>query len=179
MTSPGKIDPRYPTGPFTFDPDITADKRRRRIDAIGATPAALRAAVAGLTEAQIETPYRDGGWTVRQVVHHVPESHMNAFTRFKLALTEDNPTIKPYEEDRWVRLGDIPRTPIDTSLALLDALHERWVLLLETMSDADFRRPLQHPVSGPMTLDRMLQLYAWHGPHHVAHVTTLRSREGW
>jgi uncharacterized damage-inducible protein DinB len=179
MTSPGKTDPRYPTGPFTFDPDITPEKRRASIAAIRATPAALRAAVTGLTETQTGTPYREGGWTVRQVVHHVPESHMNAFTRFKLALTEDNPTIKPYEEDRWVRLGDIERTPLETSLVLLDALHQRWVTLLDVMTDADFRRPLQHPVSGAMTLDRMLQLYAWHGPHHVAHITTLRSREGW
>jgi uncharacterized damage-inducible protein DinB len=179
MTSPGKHDPRFPTGPFAFDPDITPEKRRRSIAAIRATPAALRAAVTGLTDTQVNTPYREGGWTVRQVVHHVPESHMNAFTRFKLALTEDNPTIKPYEEDRWVRLGDIERTPLETSLVLLDALHQRWVTLLDVMTDADFRRPLQHPVSGAMTLDRMLQLYAWHGPHHVAHITTLRSREGW
>ena len=116
------------------------------IAAIRATPAALRAAVSGLTDAQIDTPYREGGWTVRQVVHHVPESHMNAFTRFKLALTEDNPTIKPYEEDRWVRLGDIERTPLETSLVLLDALHRRWVTLLEVMTDADFRAPA--PASG-------------------------------
>lgn len=179
MTSPGKSDPRFPTGPFTYDPDVTPEKRRQAIAAIRGTPAALRAAVTGLTEAQTSTPYRDGGWTVRQVVHHVPESHINAFTRFKLALTEDNPTIKPYEEDRWVRLGDVARAPLETSLVLLEALHERWGILLDVMSDDDFRRPLVHPVSGAMTLDRMLQLYAWHGPHHVAHITTLRSREGW
>jgi uncharacterized damage-inducible protein DinB len=179
MTSSGESDPRYPTGPFTFDPDVTADKRRTSIAAIRTTPAALRSAVRGLTDAQVDTPYRDGGWTVRQVVHHVPESHMNAFVRFKLALTEDNPTIRPYEEDRWVRLGDIPRTPLETSFALLDALHERWVNLLDVMTDADFRRPLTHPQLGPMTLDRMLQLYAWHGPHHVAHITALRRRSGW
>jgi uncharacterized damage-inducible protein DinB len=179
MASSGDVDPRYPTGTFTFDPDITPEKRRTSIAAIRGTPAALRAAVRGLSEAQVNTPYRDGGWTVRQVVHHLPESHMNAFTRFKLALTEDNPTIKPYEEDRWVRLGDIPRTPLETSLALLDALHERWVTLLDSMTDEDFRRPLVHPQMGPMTLDRMLQLYAWHGPHHVAHVTSLRARHGW
>lgn len=179
MTASDKIDPRYPTGPFTFNPDITSETRHTAIAAIRATPAALRAAVRGLTEAQVNTPYRDGGWTVRQVVHHVPESHMNAFTRFKLALTEDNPTIKAYEEDRWVKLGDIARTPIETSLTLLDALHERWGTLLEVMTAQDFQRPLTHPVSGAMTLDRMLQLYAWHGPHHVAHVTSLRSRQGW
>jgi uncharacterized damage-inducible protein DinB len=179
MASPGKTDPCFPTGPFTFDADVTPDKRRKAIAAIRATPAALRAAVAGLSEAQANTPYRDGGWTVRQVVHHVPESHMNAFTRFKLALTEDNPTIKPYEEDRWAKLGDVARAPLETSLALLDALHERWVILLEVMTAEDFARPLKHPVSGDMTLDRMLQLYAWHGAHHVAHITTLRTREGW
>jgi len=179
MASSGDSDPRYPTGKFTFDPDITSEKRLTSIASIRATPAALRAAIRGLTEAQLNTPYRDGGWTTRQVVHHVPESHMNAFVRFKLALTEDNPTIRPYEEDRWVRLGDIPRTPLETSLALLDALHERWVTLLDVMTDADFRRPLTHPQNGPMTLDRMLQLYAWHGPHHVAHITALRAREGW
>lgn len=179
MTAPDKTDPRYPTGPFTFDPDVTPEKRQKAIAAIRATPAALRAAVKGLTDTQVNTPYRDGGWTVRQVVHHVPESHMNAFTRFKLALTEDNPTIKAYEEDRWVKLGDIERTPIETSLQLLDALHERWVTLLDVMTAQDFQRPLVHPVNGGMTLDRMLQLYAWHGAHHVAHITTLRARKGW
>ena len=179
MTSTGNPDPRFPLGRFAFNPDVTPETRRRAIAAINGTPAALRAAVRGLTASQINSPYREGGWTVRQVVHHVPESHMNAFTRFKLALTEDNPTIRPYEEDRWARVGDVARAPIETSLALLDALHERWAILLDVMSDADFRRPLVHPESGAMTLDRMLQLYAWHGPHHVAHITTLRAREGW
>ena len=179
MTSPSKTDPRYPVGPFTFDPNITPDKRRTWIAAIRETPAQLRAAVQGLSDAQIETPYRDGGWTVRQVVHHVPESHMNAYVRFKLALTEDNPTIKPYEEDLWVRLPDIPRTPLETSLTLLEALHTRWVTLLETMAGKDFERPLVHPEIGPITIDRLLQTYAWHGAHHVAHITTLRALKGW
>jgi uncharacterized damage-inducible protein DinB len=179
MTSPSKTDPRYPTGKFTFDPDISPDKRQRQIAAIRETPAKLRAAVTGLSEPQIETPYRDGGWTVRQVVHHVPESHMNAFVRFKLALTEDNPTIKPYEEDLWVKLGDIPRTPVETSLVLLESLHQRWTALLEAMTDADFRRPLVHPDIGPITLDRLLQTYAWHGAHHTAHITALRALRGW
>jgi uncharacterized damage-inducible protein DinB len=179
MTSPGKNDPRYPIGPFRFDPDVTPDTRRAAIATSRATPAGLRAAVATLSPAQIETPYRDGGWTVRQVVHHVPESHMNAYTRFKLALTEDNPTIKPYAEDSWVKLGDIARTPLETSLVLLEALHERWVTLLDVMTAADFTRPLVHPDNGQVTLDRMLQLYAWHGPHHIAHITTLRSIKGW
>jgi uncharacterized damage-inducible protein DinB len=176
---PPSNDPRYPTGKFHFNPDVTPEIRRQSIAAIREAPSALRAAVRGLTDAQLGTPYREGGWTVRQVVHHVPESHMNAFTRFKLALTEDNPTIRPYDEDAWAKLADVERTPVDTSLALLDALHQRWMALLEVMTPADFARPLTHPVAGVMTLDRMLQLYAWHGRHHVAHVTTLRAREGW
>jgi uncharacterized damage-inducible protein DinB len=172
-------DPRYPTGKFTFDSNVTPDLRRQSIAAIRETPSALRSAVRGLSEAQLNTPYREGGWTVRQVVHHVPESHMNAFMRFKLALTEDNPTIKPYNEDAWAKLADVPRAPVETSLVLLDALHARWVTLLDVMTPEQFGRPLVHPDSGPMTLDRMLQLYAWHGRHHVAHVTTLRARQGW
>jgi uncharacterized damage-inducible protein DinB len=179
MTSPGKTDPRFPIGPFTFDPDITHDKRQHAIAAIRETPSRLRDAVKGLTPEQIETPYRDGGWTVRQVVHHVPESHMNAFVRFKLALTEDKPTIKPYEEDLWVKLPDIPRVPIETSLTLLDALHQRWIAVLESMAAAQFARPLIHPQHGEVTLDWMLQLYAWHGRHHTAHVNSLRARNGW
>jgi hypothetical protein len=153
--------------------------RKRSIAAIRETPSALRAAVRGLSEAQLNTPYRDGGWTVRQVVHHVPESHMNAYIRFKLALTEDNPTIKPYNEDAWSNLGDVPLAPIEWSLDLLEALHARWVTLLELLPPADFARPLVHPDMGPIQLDRLLQMYAWHGPHHVAHVTTLRARSGW
>jgi uncharacterized damage-inducible protein DinB len=172
-------DPRFPTGKFHFNPEVTAATRQSAIAAIRATPAALRTAVLGLDEAQLQTPYRDGGWSVRQVVHHVAESHMNAFTRFKLALTEQNPTIKPYNEDAWAKLGDVARAPIETSLVLLDALHSRWVTLLDVMTPDDFVRPLTHPDSGPMTLDRLLQLYAWHGPHHVAHVTALRARKGW
>jgi uncharacterized damage-inducible protein DinB len=172
-------DPRYPTGKFQFNPDVTPDMRRRSIAAIRETPSALRAAVGGLSESQLNTPYREGGWTVRQVVHHVPESHMNAYIRFKLALTEDQPTIKPYDEDGWSKLGDVSRAPIETSLALLDALHERWVTLLETLGPAEFERLLVHPDMGPMPLDKLLQMYAWHGPHHVAHVTALRARRGW
>ena len=169
----------YPIGTFAPPSEYTAESRASAIREIRDTPALVRQAVRGLTPSQLLTPYRDGGWTVRQVVHHVPESHMNAFVRFKLALTEDNPTIRPYEEDRWVRLGDIPRTPLETSFALLDALHERWVTLLDVMTDADFRRPLTHPQNGPKTLDRMLQLYAWHSHHHLAHITELRRRERW
>jgi uncharacterized damage-inducible protein DinB len=166
-------DLRYPIGPHTFDPDVTPDKRRTCIRQIADAPAALRAAVARLDDRQIETPYRPGGWTIRQVVHHVPESHMNAYIRFKLALTEDNPTIKPYDEAAWATVADTARTPLVVSLRLLEALHERWVILLESMEADDFCRRLLHPERGPMTLDMMLQLYAWHGRHHTAHVRSL------
>jgi len=177
--TPLSPDPRFPTGTFQFDPHVTRDTRRAAIAAIRTAPAELRAAVQGLNETQLNTPYRDEGWTIRQVVHHVPESHMNAFTRFKLALTEDNPTIKPYNEHAWVSLGDVAQVPIATSLALLDALHERWVGLLDVMGDEDFARPLVHPDMGGLTLDFLLQLYAWHGKHHTAHVTALRAQRGW
>jgi hypothetical protein len=172
-------DPRFPTGKFQFNPDVTPELRQACIAAIREAPAAMRAAVTGLNETQLNTPYRDGGWTVRQVAHHVPDSHMNAFIRFKLALTETNPTIKPYSEDAWAKLSDVAATPVETSVVLLEALHQRWVSLLEGMGPGDFPRPLMHPERGAVTLDWLLQLYAWHGRHHVAHITTLRVREGW
>ena len=172
-------DLRYPIGEFKPSSTITPDLRNEAIGAIAALPALMREAVRGLSEPQLDTPYRPGGWTVRQVVHHVPDSHLNAYIRLKLALTEDNPTIKPYSEDAWAKLPDVARAPIATSLTLLDALHERWVLLLETMTPQDFARTFVHPDRGAMTLDQLLQLYAWHGPHHVAHITTLRDRERW
>lgn len=172
-------DLRFPVGRFAPDPDVTPGKRTAWIRQIAETPAALRAAVNGLSEAQLDTPYRPDGWTAKQVVHHVPDSHMNAYVRFKLALTEDNPTIKPYAEDRWAELYDTQATPVETSLALLESLHKRWVTLIESMKAEDFARPLMHPERGQITLDWMLQLYAWHGRHHVAHVTELRRREGW
>jgi hypothetical protein len=178
MTPLSNADARFPTGKFTFDPDITDTKRLGWIEAIRTTPARLRRAASGLTDAQLDTPYRDGGWTARQVIHHVPESHANAWIRFKLALTEGNPTIKPYDEDAWAKLPDVARTPVESSLALLDALHQRWVALLEVMTPADFARPLVHPDHGPLTLDWMLQLYAWHGPHHVAHVEIVKKGQG-
>ncbi len=140
----------------------------------------MRAALHGLTDAQLNTPYRPGGWTARQVAHHVPESHMNAYIRFKLALTEQNPTIKPYDEDAWSKLADVSREPVETSIVLLEALHKRWVTLLETMKPEDFARTVVHPEYGKqMSLDELLQMYAWHGKHHAAHVTTLRQRSGW
>jgi uncharacterized damage-inducible protein DinB len=174
------VDPRYPIGKFQWsDGEVTAQERAERITQIAECPARMRAAVDGLTDAQLDTPYRDGGWTVRQVVHHVPDSHMNAYVRFKLGLTETEPTIKPYEEDRWARLPDARTAPIELSLAILDALHERWVLVLRAMRDTDFARTIKHPESGVQTLDRVLALYAWHGRHHVAHVTSLRKNHGW
>ena len=172
-------DLRYPVGRFAVDSEPTPDKRRRWIAQIAEAPALLRSAVAGLTEAQFDAPYRPGGWTVRQVLHHVPDSHMNAYCRYKFALTENNPTIKPYDEAAWANVADTARTPPDVSLTLLDALHKRWVILLESMAPADFERPLQHTEHGMITLDWMLQMYAWHGRHHTAHVTELRKRENW
>ena len=170
---------RFPVGRLAFDPDVTDDKRRMFIRQIAETPASLRAAIAGLDERQLDTPYRPEGWTVRQVVHHVPDSHMNAYVRFKLALTEENPTIKPYDEAAWARIADTTRTPPEVSLQLLEALHRRWVVLLESLQPMDFTRRLQHPEAGPLTVDKLLQIYAWHGRHHVAHITALRAREGW
>jgi uncharacterized damage-inducible protein DinB len=172
-------DLRYPVGKFVAAAAVTPALRQACIREIAAAPAALREAVRGLTDAQLSTPYRPGGWTVRQVLHHVPDSHMNAYCRFKFALTEDTPTIKPYDEAAWANLADTARTPPDASLALLDALHQRWVALLESMTEADFARPLRHPDHGTILLDWMVQLYAWHGRHHAAHVTALRAREGW
>ncbi|MEK6570441.1 MAG: YfiT family bacillithiol transferase, partial [Bacteroidota bacterium] len=142
-------------------------------------PANLRGAVRGLSDRQLDTPYRPGGWTVRQVVHHVPDSHLNAYIRFKLALTENEPTIKPYEQQLWAELPDARTGPIEMSLALLEALHKRWVLLLQSLNPSDFNRTFRHPELGLMTLDRTLALYAWHGRHHVAHITSLRERMGW
>jgi hypothetical protein len=179
VTAPTATDLRYPVGPFRRPESLDEAQRRRAIDGIAATPAKLRDAVAGLTDAQVETPYRPGGWTVRQLVHHVPDSHMNAYVRFKLALTEDEPTIKPYEEARWAELADTRDTPIETSLLLLEQLHDRWVRLLRSMSANDFVRRLHHPETGVQRLDQLLAMYAWHGKHHVAHITSLRERMGW
>ena len=173
------MDLRYPIGEFKFEGPLTNDSRQDLISKIAETPARMRAAVAGLTAEQLDTPYRDGGWTVRQVVHHVPESHMNSYIRFKLAITEDTPTIKPYFEDRWAQLDDAHQAPIELSLDLLETLHGRWVWFLRSLKDADFQRTFLHPELGPVSLDKNIALYAWHGQHHVAHVTSLRERNGW
>ena len=172
-------DPRYPIGKFIYEGPPDEQQRQRFIDEIEQTPAALRGAVEGLSPQQIETPYRDGGWTVRQVTHHVPESHMNAYIRFKLALTEDAPTIKPYMEDRWANLPDVQSTPLEVSLALLNSLHDRWVRLLRSLKPQDWKRVFNHPELGTMPLEKNLALYSWHGRHHVAHITELRKKMGW
>ena len=170
----------YPIGKFVRPDSLTAEQRANAIRAIQETPSRLRAAVAGLTDAQLDTPYRPGGWSARQVVHHVPDSHMNAYTRFKLGLTEELPTIKPYDEAKWAELDDGKSKLVEQSLTLLDALHSRWVFMLERIKPADFSRKITHPEwKGPMSLDTLLALYAWHGPHHVAHITELRKRQGW
>jgi DinB family protein len=173
------MDLRYPVGPFAFEGPLTEGERQRFIDQIAETPAKLCAAVEGLSPQQLDTPYRPGGWTVRQVVHHLPDSHLNSYVRFKLALTEEGPTIKPYYEDRWAELEDARHAPIDISLALLESLHRRWVLLLRSLTAKDFARAFLHPELGVMSLDKNVSLYAWHGRHHVAHITSLRERSGW
>jgi hypothetical protein len=173
-------DPRYPIGPFRFDGQAGPSRREQWIGEIAAAPAHLRSAVDGLSAAQLDTPYRTGGWTVRQVVHHLPDSHLNAYTRIKLALTEEEPTIKPYAEARWAELPDARTGPVEPSLALLESLHQRWLLLLRQLRPADFERRFRHPEHGRIFgLDETTALYAWHGRHHVAHITALRGRMGW
>ena len=170
---------RYPTGKWVRVPDMDAAGRAARIDQIGQVPDALATAVAGLTEAQLDTPYREGGWTPRQIVHHLADSHMNAFTRFKLGVTEDTPTIKPYNEKDWAEMPDARVAPPTWSLSIIEGLHARWVQCLQSMDAAAFARAVMHPERGPMTLGDMMQLYAWHGVHHVAQITALRARMGW
>lgn len=172
------MDPRYPIGKFQMPEEVTTARRRLAIDEIAAAPRNLRAAVAGLSDPQLDTPYREGGWTVRQVVHHVPDSHMNAFIRLRLALTEDKPTIRPYEEARWAELADA-KAPIEVSQILLDCLHARWDINWRSMKPEQFARPLIHPDHGERNIDWLLFLYGWHGKHHTAHITELRKRKGW
>ena len=172
-------DIRYPIGRFSFEGPLDSEPRKTLIEEIAAAPAKLRESVRGLTPDRLDTPYRDGGWTPRQIVHHVPDSHLNAYVRFKLALTEDVPLIKPYDQDLWAGLEDSRLTPVETSLALVDALHERWVILLRSLSEASFQRTFNHPEMGIVPLDRVLALYAWHGKHHSAQIVSLRERQGW
>jgi hypothetical protein len=168
----------YPVGRFDITAPLSEDMREPAIDTIAALPTHMRAAVDGLSPAQIDTPYRPGGWTVRQLVHHVADSHMNGFIRLKLGMTEDTPTVKPYDQDAWAALADA-RLPIDISLGLLDGIHARWTVVWRSLEPSAFARMFHHPEIGPVTLDRHLQLYAWHSRHHVAHITALREREHW
>ncbi len=176
-------DLRYPIGKFEWiplrDESAMAKGRAQHIEVLSKLPAQMRAAVRDLSPEQLDTPYRPEGWSVRQVVHHVPDSHLNAYIRFKLALTEDEPTIKPYREDAWAKLPDVVTTPIEVSLQMLAALHSRWVNLLVAMKPADFARTLKHPERGLLSLDEMLAMYAWHSQHHLAHITALRERMKW
>lgn len=173
-------DLRYPIGPFAVEDPITPARRDGWINEIAEAPAQLRNAVSGLSDAQFDTPYREGGWTLRQVVHHLPDSHLNAYTRFKLALTEDNPTIRPYDEALWAELPDTAATQIGVSLVMLEALHRRWVILLRAMQEDQWARTFFHPEQNKsLPLDRVLALYAWHGKHHIAQITSLRDRMGW
>ena len=173
-----QLDPRYPIGRFVKPQSITADDRHGAIATLAELPEMLRNAVDGLDTAQLAMPYREGGWTVRQVVHHIADSHMNAVVRLKLALTEDWPTIKPYDEQAWARLRD-SASPIEWSLELVESLHARWVMLLQSLDEEQWHRGYLHPEGGPVVLDAMTLLYAWHSLHHVAHITHLRAKEDW
>lgn len=173
------MDLRYPVGKFEPIFTLAADERKRCRDVIASTPGRMREAVAGLTDEQLDTPYRPDGWTVRQVVHHVPDSHLNAYVRMKLGVTEDRPVIKPYDQDLWSELPDGRSGSIDVSLDLLESLHVRWVRFIDALSESDYSREITHPEWGEITIDFCLAQYAWHSRHHVAHITSLRKREGW
>jgi len=174
------MDLRYPVGAFSKPAGTLSQMERKSLIAdVAETPERLRRAVGGLSAEQLDVPYRPDGWTSRQVAHHLPDSHMYAFIRLKLALTETEPTIKLYDEAEWAKLPDVRETPLETSLVLLDSLHRRWVVLWESLSEAQFARTLRHPDFGIMRVDQLLAQYAWHGRHHVAHITSLRGRRGW
>ncbi len=172
-------DLRYPIGKFTFEGPTTPEQKQAQLEHIAQAPGNLRAAVNGLSQQQLDTPYRPEGWTVRQVVHHVPESHMNAYIRFKLALTEDEPTIKPYEQQLWAELPDVKETPVEVSLAMMDSLHDRWVRVLQSITPGEWKRTFRHPEMGVVSLEKNLALYSWHGRHHIAQITNLRESKGW
>lgn len=172
-------DLRYPIGPFRPHTDTAPASREGWIAELEALPASMRDAVAGLTDAQLDTPYRDGGWTVRQVVHHVPDSHLNAYVRTCWALTEEEPPIKAYDEAAWAELPFSRSGDVEVSLGLLDGLHRRWTGLLRSLDEDGFARALRHPEAGRVTVGRLLDLYAWHGRHHVGHILALRRRMGW
>jgi len=172
-------DLRYPIGKFEFPKEVTPGMRAQFIKEIEQAPSRLREAVKGLSVEQVHHAYRDGGWTVQQVVHHLADSHMNAYVRLKLGATENNPTIKPYDENLWANLADAKEADIQISLSLIDALHQRLIAFLRALHDTAFARTINHPELGTVRLDKYLSMYAWHGRHHVAHITALRQRMGW
>ncbi|WP_068777045.1 YfiT family bacillithiol transferase [Paenibacillus sp. FJAT-26967] len=172
-------DLKYPIGLFRFEGEFDRQVKDNWIGELASLPVRLRQAATGLSAEQLDTPYRPDGWTVRQVVHHVADSHMNSYIRFKLVATESEPVIKPYLEERWAELADAKSAPVEGSLALLDALHDRWASWLRTLNEPEWEKAFVHPVSGKTTLGTVLGLYAWHGNHHVAHITSLRERMGW
>ena len=172
------VDPRYPIGDFVPPATISLDERTGAIATLAELPEQLRNAVDGLSSAQLATPYREGGWTLRQVVHHVADSHMNAFIRVKLALTEDWPAVKSYDEGAWAKLHDMA-APVEWSLELVEALHARWVMLLQSLGEQQWQRGYLHPEDGRVTVEMSALTYAWHSRHHVAHITHLRAKEGW
>lgn len=173
------VDLRYPVGKFVSRETITNAERSSFILQIAEAPLKLREAVHGLTDTQLDTPYRPGGWTVRQVVHHVPDSHLNAYIRCKLTVAEDNPAIKPYDQQIWAELPEAKTAPVEMSLTLMESLHQRWVAFLKSLKPSDFSRTFIHPESGAHNLDWLVQMYAWHGRHHIAHITSLRERLRW
>jgi hypothetical protein len=172
------LDLRYPVGRFTPPATVTSNERADAIATLAELPEQLRHAVDGLSFAQLSTPYRDGGWTVRQVVHHIADSHMNALIRVKLSLTEDWPTVKPYDEAAWAKLHDMS-APVEWSLELIESLHARWVMLLQSLHEEQWKRGCNHPENGRMTVEWATLLYGWHSRHHVAHITHLCARENW
>jgi uncharacterized damage-inducible protein DinB len=170
---------QYPIGKASYQAGSTSEQRAAFINEIAAAPERLRQAVSGLNDDQLNVPYREGGWSIRQITHHIPDSHVNAYTRFKFALTENKPVIKPYAEERWATLADTAHTPLETSLVLLEALHKRWVTLLRALTESDLQRVYVHPDNGDTTLDQAIQLYVWHGNHHIAQITGFRKQQGW
>jgi len=179
MTDLNEQEYRYPIGRMKIEGEITPEMIKSFIRDIEAAPDNLRKAIEGLSDEQLNTPYREGGWTIRQVVHHLPDSHLNSYIRFKLALTEDNPIVKPYFESRWAELPDSFNTPVSISVELFANLHARWANLLNSLSPADFKRTFRHPESGQVNLERTVAIYAWHGKHHIAQITSLKQRKGW
>lgn len=173
------LDPRYPIGRLQKEASLDPSRRAAAIKEIAQLPAQLAAAVRGLSDDQLDTPYREGGWTARQVVHHLADSHMNAYIRCKLLVSEDNPPLKGYDENAWSAMIDARTLPVGLSLAMIEGLHARWARFLESLAQTDFTRPGVHSENGPYTLDTLLQIYRWHGRHHVAHITELRKRRGW